>query len=143
MEIQTTDANGQNSGPLVVKEVNIRTTATTPGRVWIDYCEGVLKVFVNVSGGAKPAVPELSYAIDLGTFFTSSDVFMGFTAGTASKTDNHDIISWEFTDGCGGSPDVDGDPHFLTWNNTFYDFMGKIIALYCQAFPSVCLRQLQ
>ena len=125
IEIQKTSTTGSNTA-LAVTEKSIRTSSTSAGRVWIDYCDGVLDVFVNRLGGAKPAVPDLSTNIDLSTVFTSSsDVFMGFTAGTASQDDNHDILSWEFTDGCVGDPDVDGDPHFLTWNSTFYDFMGK------------------
>ena len=127
IEIQTTSNTGANTA-LAAKKKDIRTSSTgsSVGRVWIDYCDGVLDVFVNSSGGSKPAVPDLSHNIDLNAFFTSSDVYMGFTAGTQSQDDNHDIMSWEFTDGCIGDPDVDGDPHFLTWNNTFYDFMGKL-----------------
>jgi hypothetical protein len=63
---------------------------------WIDYDGETLEVRVNQTG-VRPALAQLSYAIDLPKSLgisASEKAFVGFTAGTGTSWQNQDILSW-------------------------------------------------
>jgi hypothetical protein len=70
-----------------------------PGRMWVDYCSGLLQVFINTNGDEKPATPQASTALDLNEYFEGNDVVVGYTSGTWGAGDNHDILDWTFVQG--------------------------------------------
>lgn len=77
--------------------VEIRTGPGIIGGMWVDYDGQVLRVSHNVTGRSKPRNPLLTANISLADFFSGSDVFVGYTAGTAGQADNHDIMSWSIS----------------------------------------------
>lgn len=62
---------------------------------WIDYdgIANLLEIFVN-DVGTKPAVPNLSYTIDLYSL-TSDQAYIGFSAATGGFNNEHLIEDWE------------------------------------------------
>ena len=78
------------------EEVPIRSDASgNPGRMWVDYCNGIMQVFINTAGDEKPAEPQASASVSLADHFTGNDVVVGYTSGTWSQADYHDIFDWE------------------------------------------------
>ncbi len=69
--------------------------------VWIDYAGGVLEVRVS-NTGVRPVAPTMSHAIDIPATIGSSIGTVGFSAGTGAAFNNHDVLSWTFTEQCGG-----------------------------------------
>jgi hypothetical protein len=66
---------------------------------WVDYdgtTDGLEVRLATTSN--RPAAPLLSYALDLEAILGSSEVYVGFTSGTASGWANHDVLSFIFTD---------------------------------------------
>jgi Legume lectin domain/PEP-CTERM motif len=54
---------------------------------------------VTVQDGANPQETIISnYSIDLATVLGTSSAFVGFTSGTGSGYENHDILNWQFAD---------------------------------------------
>ncbi|MBD2679207.1 MULTISPECIES: DUF4347 domain-containing protein [Nostoc] len=79
----------------------------TPINAWIEYNGSTdkLDVFLSQSSTKLPtAKAALSYQIDL-TSVLGSQAFVGFTAGTGSRFNAHNINSWKFNSDNGGSPD--------------------------------------
>ena len=137
LHIQTIGADGTITELAESPEITAMRTAndgSSNGRVWVHYCagdnDGALKVWINPSGDDVPTSPILTGSgvnSALNTIWSGNDVHMGFTAATGGAIDNHDILSWDFDDGCGSVPKTYDDPHFLTWNNTYFDFMGTLL----------------
>lgn len=65
---------------------------------WIDYdgSADLLEVRLSTTE-ARPTGALISYSTDLESFLPD-DVYIGFTSGTGSATNTHDIKAWEFTD---------------------------------------------
>jgi Domain of unknown function (DUF4347)/Legume lectin domain/Concanavalin A-like lectin/glucanases superfamily len=110
-----TDTNNNNIGVLRDGNVNtsLATTSTvtdsnlgtpidlnsgTPINAWIEYNGNTdkLDVFLSQNSTKLPtATAALSYQIDLSSVL-GSQAFVGFTAGTGSRFNAHDINSWKF-----------------------------------------------
>jgi Legume lectin domain/PEP-CTERM motif len=70
------------------------------GDVWtvnIGYDGTDLNVFIQDGSGAVDHVID-NYAIDIASFLGTDDAFVGFTSGTGSGWENHDILNWQFAD---------------------------------------------
>ncbi len=70
------------------------------GDIWsvsISYDGANLSVTVQ-DGNASPQTVINNLAIDLASDLGSSTAFVGFTSGTGSGFENHDILNWQFAD---------------------------------------------
>jgi len=63
--------------------------------LWIDYNGSNLEVRYS-DGGPRPALPNLSEALDLASILGAPQAFVGFTSGTGSAFSDHDILQWQF-----------------------------------------------
>jgi len=66
---------------------------------WIDYngtTDNLEVRFANSS--SRPATPLLSKIVDLESILGSSNAFVGFTSGTGSAYNDHDILNFTFAD---------------------------------------------
>lgn len=97
------DTNGNLGAPLAVTAL-----PTTPANLlnngsiyyaWVDYNgpTDLLEVRLSSTTG-RPAAALVSATVDLTTVLGSTNAFVGFTSGTGSGYNNHDILSWEFRD---------------------------------------------
>ncbi|MCZ8516550.1 S-layer homology domain-containing protein [Paenibacillus filicis] len=97
------NGNVNNTNPSWYYDLNQTSFKLYDGNVyysWIDY-DGVnktVKVYIN-NANTRPAAPVLNVPnIDLGTIFGGQPgVYAGFTAATGGAWENHDILSWDFT----------------------------------------------
>ena len=83
---------------VVEEPVDVRTPTTGgigTGRVWVEYSQGQLLVYLNSTGSDKPWAPQVTTSFDMKSFFKGTSVFVGFTAGTGGITQNHEVTSWE------------------------------------------------
>lgn len=64
---------------------------------WVDYngVTDLLEVRVSQSS-ARPAIADLEFTVDLVSVLTQTDAFIGFTSGTGSASNTHDILNWQF-----------------------------------------------
>jgi hypothetical protein len=99
------DPNGNHIGIDINGSVFSVATANIADRMnngnlwnaWVDFngATGLLEVRVT-EDSSRPALPTLSYAnLDLLSVLGSSSAFAGFTAGTGSGYEHHDILSWQ------------------------------------------------
>lgn len=66
---------------------------------WVDYDGSTNLLELRLAEGAAAARPgsaTLSDTLDIASVLGSSDVYVGFTAGTGAAWENHDILSWQF-----------------------------------------------
>jgi Legume lectin domain len=101
IQVQTVSSEGVVTEIINTQNVTIRTddSGATFGFLWIDYCYGVLDVYIsnNNDGTTKPSIPTVSAAVNIEQLFSGSDVFLGFTAATGGESDFHDILAWTFS----------------------------------------------
>ncbi|MDC8829394.1 L-type lectin-domain containing protein [Alteromonas gilva] len=101
-----TDPNGNHVG--VNLDGNVTSVATVNEATrfnngsdwfaWIDYDGTIDELSVRYSQAAvKPTLEAITYNVDLTSIFGSTDVFVGFTSGTGSAYNNHDINSFSFS----------------------------------------------
>jgi len=64
---------------------------------WVDYNGTTLEVRFNQTG-VRPTAANLSQNINIASILGTSTAFVGFTAGTGSAFENHDIITWQYND---------------------------------------------
>lgn len=89
--------NGNVVNSLAQVNASLDLNNGSPRNVWIDYDGSIDKLQIFLSGSTtKPVNSLLTYTIDLDSVVGSS-TFVGFSAGTGSKTNAHDIENWEFT----------------------------------------------
>jgi hypothetical protein len=64
-------------------------------QIMIEYAPGTLQIFMDDN-----LTPRLTVAVNLGTLLNLDDgrAFVGFTAGTGTATEDHDILNWSFTE---------------------------------------------
>lgn len=98
-----TNGNVDNTNPNWYADIPKSTLNMKDGNVhyaWIDY-DGNAKTMSVYIGNAitRPATPVLvAPGVDLASNFNGADgVFAGFTSATGSSWENHDILSWYFT----------------------------------------------
>lgn len=65
--------------------------------VWIDYTGSVLEVRL-AQDGIRPATALLSQAINLATTIGGNTAYVGFTAATGGAYENHDLLTWVFSE---------------------------------------------
>lgn len=64
---------------------------------WIDYNGDTDLLEVRYSMAAsRPAVANLTYTVDLEAVLGNPNAFVGFTSGTGSAANEHDILEWQF-----------------------------------------------
>lgn len=73
--------------------------------MWVDYCGGVLSVYLATSYtegvDTKPSQPLLSASVNLRPILNAAqEVYVGYTSGKFGQADYHDIMSWDFVEGC-------------------------------------------
>jgi Legume lectin domain len=78
---------------------------------WIDCDASTITVSVS-EDAVRPAVPQLSYAINVEQTIGDAFAYVGFTAGTGGGFQNQDILSWVYLDHSlaadAGAPSLDG-----------------------------------
>jgi len=96
-----------NSSGTVVELGEAAVSVQTPaegqvGHVWVDYCNNDLHIYIDTSSGTiKPSTPSLTVNPNItGLFALNAPFYLGHTAGTWDQGDYHDIMSWEFHEGC-------------------------------------------
>lgn len=82
---------------------------------WVDYNGLTQQLDVRWSASSsRPTLPMLSSSLDLPSILGSSNVYVGFTAGTGAGYGEHNILSWnfvnEFKDGGAPDPGVAPEP---------------------------------
>lgn len=74
---------------------------------WVDY-DGATDALTArwAQSSIRPALPMLSFTVDLTTVLGTQNVFVGFTAGTGAGFGEHNILSWNFVNEFvpGGAP---------------------------------------
>ncbi|QDU57298.1 L-type lectin-domain containing protein [Aeoliella mucimassa] len=70
---------------------------------WVIYDGNTIDVYIaqdnSTTEPALPAVPMLSFDMDLNSILGGSDqAYVGFTSGTGSDWANHDILYWRYTE---------------------------------------------
>ena len=99
------DPNGNHVGidlNGVIASVQTATIATrmNDGNIWyawIDYDGSTLEVRL-AQANIRPLSPTLSYPVNLASVLGTTQAYVGFTAGTGSGFENHDILTWRFDD---------------------------------------------
>ena len=93
----------QTTGDLMIRTSE---TGSPSGRMWVDYCAGVLSVYLSTSHvegvfvDAKPSQPLLSANVDLrSSVNVEQELYVGYTSGKFGQADFHDIMSWDFVAG--------------------------------------------
>jgi hypothetical protein len=73
----------------------VRARGVRAGDSVRDHASGTLQIFMDDN-----RTPRLTVAVDLGTLLSLDDsrAFVGFTAGTGTATEDHDILNWSFTE---------------------------------------------
>ena len=78
---------------------------------WIDCDASTITVSVS-QDGVRPAVPQLTYPIDVEQTIGAKFAYVGFTAATGGGFQSHDILSWVYLDhfvaADAGAPAADG-----------------------------------
>ncbi|MBP8295645.1 MAG: hypothetical protein KAX84_06025 [Burkholderiales bacterium] len=88
-----------NGSIVSVQTVSI-PTRMNDGNVWyawVDYDGSTLEVRL-AQANIRPLSPTLSYAVDLASILGTTQAYVGFTSGTGSAWENHDILTWRFDD---------------------------------------------
>jgi len=68
--------------------------------VWIDYDGTTLEVRAADGSNVRPSGAVTLATIDIGQILGQTNAYLGFSAGTGSFWENHDIVTWQFNDGC-------------------------------------------
>ncbi len=99
IHIRYIDSDGVVTELIESSSINIRTddSGTPAGRIWVEYCNDIIRVSLNSAGDEKPPDPQLVYKFDLTSLFNGRDVFVGLTASSWDEGDYHDIMSWTFS----------------------------------------------
>lgn len=99
------DPDGNHVGINVDGELkSVKTKSMKPsfnnGAVWyawVDYHGPTQRLEVRVSQTKqRPVAPTLAHNLDLVAILKRPDVYVGFTAGTGSSGNYHDILDWQF-----------------------------------------------
>ncbi|WP_010498739.1 S-layer homology domain-containing protein [Paenibacillus elgii] len=98
------NGNVANTNPTWYKAIPKNQMDMKDGNIhyaWIDY-DGInktMRVYTNNTNNRSTAVQQIDASgIDLGAIFAGkSSVYAGFTSATGSSWENHDILSWYFT----------------------------------------------
>lgn len=94
----------------------VMRTVGTPFNVWIDYTASATRFDVFVSqSDTKPATAQLTYVLNVATFFGNMPFYMGFTGSTGGSQSQHEILSLIASDGtatpcCTTNADCAGNP---------------------------------
>lgn len=86
------------NGSVVSDVTSFVSPAFNDGNIWyswVDYDGSILEVRVSQID-SRPALANLSYAVDLEDVLGTSDAFVGFTSGTGAGANYHDILEWQF-----------------------------------------------
>jgi hypothetical protein len=99
------DANSNHLG--IDTNGNIFSLATVPvapafdngdlWTAWIDYDGTTLEIRTNTTG-VRPAAANLALALNIPNLLGGTTAYVGFTAGTGSAYENHDIVNWTYSD---------------------------------------------
>ncbi|MFM6674704.1 MAG: lectin-like domain-containing protein, partial [Dolichospermum sp.] len=82
---------------VVLKPVDTRLNNGEVWYAWIDYNGEQNSLEVRLSQTAnRPSKALLAYFIDIRSLLEQNNAYVGFSAGTAGGTENHDILSWKF-----------------------------------------------
>ena len=101
------DPNGNHVGIDLGGSINSVATATEATRfnngsawnAWVDYNGATTTLEVRWSLGAtRPTAAQLVQNVNLASELGTPNAFVGFTSGTGSGFNDHDILSWEFRD---------------------------------------------
>jgi hypothetical protein len=94
------NTNGNLAAPLDVDVVG--PNRLNDGNIWyawVDYNgpTDLLEVRLSTTS-SRPAAAHSSATVDLTGVLGSTNAFVGFTSGTGSAYNHHDVLSWEFRD---------------------------------------------
>jgi hypothetical protein len=106
-DIYNNGARDNNNGNHIGVNVNhgfysvVTQPVTTPfnneeiWHAWIEYDGNILDVYASMDA-AKPASPYISYPIDVPEILGTSEVYLGFRAGSGARGADFAILSWSF-----------------------------------------------
>lgn len=90
------DINGSTNS-VVAKPIETPLNNGKLWHAWIDYNGQTDMLEVRISeNDSRPSTSLISHEIDLVEILGKTEVFVGFTSGTGSGGNNHDIIAWNF-----------------------------------------------
>jgi hypothetical protein len=91
------DTNGVLGGPTASVGTPLNNGAIW--YAWVDYDGPTDSLEVRLSStSTRPLSALVSSTVDLTTVLGSTNAFVGFTSGTGSGFNDHDVLSWEFRD---------------------------------------------
>jgi len=110
------DPDGNHAGIDLNGSVVSVATASIPTRfnngseqfVWVDYDGTTLEVRVS-QNGTRPSAATLTDAVDLASVLGTTQAYVGFTAGTGSCFNAHEVVSWQFSNTFAPIGGVDGE----------------------------------
>ncbi|KAL6893793.1 hypothetical protein ACP4OV_007891 [Aristida adscensionis] len=87
---------------------NFSLIAGKPLQVWVEYDGAAMRLEVTASpaGVPRPAVPLLSYIVNLSSA-VADDTYVRFSAANGAAASSHYVLGWSFRLGGGGAPDLD------------------------------------
>lgn len=90
------DINGSTTS-VVAKPIETPMNNGELWHAWVDYNGQADMLEVRISrNDSRPTTPLISHEVDLVEILGKTEVFVGFTSGTGSAGNNHDIIAWNF-----------------------------------------------
>lgn len=90
------DVNGKMTS-VVAKHVKTRFNNGKVWNAWVDYNGKIHRLEVRWSQSSdRPEAAMLGYDVDLAKVLGQTDVFLGFSSGTGSAGNTHDILDWRF-----------------------------------------------
>jgi hypothetical protein len=105
------DVNGVLAPPLATATVGPRLNDGSIWYAWVDYNGPTDLLEVRLaSSPVRPASALTSTTVDLTTVLLSTNAYVGFTSGTGSGYNDHDVLSWEFRDDFSPVTDPHGVP---------------------------------
>ena len=91
--------NGTGVSPNGITSCGFNTTTgcLSNGHVWtVNIAYDGANLTVNVQDGANAVQNLINTAINIPALLGTNNAFVGFTAGTGSGYENHDILNWQF-----------------------------------------------
>jgi serine/threonine protein kinase len=103
-----------NSAPAAYVEVgtgrlvNFSLVSGKLQQVWVEYDGASMRMEVTVSpaGVPRPAVPLVSYTVNLSSA-VAEDTYVGFSGANGAASSSHYVLGWSFRLGGGRAPDLD------------------------------------
>jgi len=80
---------------VAIRHINTRFNNGEVWFSWIDYDGSRVKIYASMNDN-KPVDPDISYGLNLADTLGTSEVYLGFIAGSGAGGANFDVLNWSF-----------------------------------------------